>query len=102
MTYEFPLNGYTTSSTPYDIMKNVNEEQNGDDCIYLYHMPKNTTFLFIVCNIYGNSMPIIMDNECIDDNLNNVLFVTMHSSRKCKISNIERWIINKYDLLVYL
>ena len=86
---------------PYEIMKNVNEEQNGDDCIYLYHMPKNTTFLFIVCNIYSNSMPIIMDNECINDNLNNVLFAAMHSLKKFKISNIERCIINIYDLLIY-
>ena len=101
ITHEFPLNGYATSSTPYEITKSVNVEQTGDDCIHLYHTRKSTTFPFIICNIYNNSTPIIMDNECKDNYLTNILFTTMHSLKKYKLSNIEGCIINKYDLLVY-
>ena len=74
-------------------------DQTEDDCVYLYHCNQSPIFPFVVCNLYNNSNPIILDSEFPDNYLNSSLFATLQSLKNYQISNIEKCVIYKYDLI---
>ena len=65
MNYNFPLNGYITSSS---IKTNgpSTAEINNDDCCYIRYRER-PNFPFIKFDMYNNSSSVILDNEFPDD-----------------------------------
>ena len=64
LTYELPLNGYITSSAPYDhIIKNVTKEKIDEHTILMFNCIGDIKlkFPFYVCNFYTNSSPVLLD-----------------------------------------
>ena len=108
LDYEFPLNGYVMAATPYAYIINSTVSKNTNEHLTFFNCEGvKPTFLFYVCTLYSNSLPILIDElMCMDIHnyhdcnifaLMNVLSTIRTTLIDCTISNAERCILNKYS-----
>ena len=106
LTYEFPLNGYITSCTPYDcIIKKTRKKIVNKDTVLLFNCDRwEVKFPIYVCNYYTNSTPVMLDTVQLLDNkdpisqsLTNLVDLILKYHPECEISTIERCVLNNYD-----
>ena len=97
MNYNFPLNGYITSSS-IKTNKPSTAEINNDDCCYIRYRER-PNFLFTTFDMYNNSSSVILDNEFPDDFLMRLLFSTVYSLRRYNVGTIEKCLIRKFNLI---
>ena len=108
LTYELPLCGYITSSTPYDQTINASQQQvvvnNDEELLFLNCSTVKLNFPFFVCNFYTNSLPLMLDDaQNYDDSLINTLMRTINliaiKRPNYHIGHVEHCILNKYNLV---
>ena len=111
LTFELPLCEYITSSTSYDYVLDKVSKQHmiANEAITLcYCKDLNIEFPFFVCNFYMNLSPIMLDDaqSCgvytlttLIDSLLHLISLLWETYPNCKISHVERCILNKYNLV---
>ena len=111
LTYELPLNGYITSSTPYNhVIEDMSKTQFDENTILLFGCRDlNPRFPFYVCNFYTNSNPIMLDEIQFDERYNSdpllnslsqVITLLSLDTLERMISCVEKFILNKYNLVI--
>ena len=103
LTYELPLCGYITSSTPYASQQQV-VVNNDEELLFLNCSTVKLNFPFFVCNFYTNSHPLMLDDaQNYNDSLINTLTRTINliavKRPNYHIGHVERCILNKYNLV---
>ena len=111
LTYELPLCRYITSSTSYDYVLDKVSKQHliANEAITLsYCKDLDIEFPFFVCNFYTNSSPIMLDDAqsygvytstTLIDSLSHLISLLWETYPNCKISHVQRCILNKYNLI---
>ena len=101
LTYEYPLCGYITSSTPVaEIIELPRKilKFNNDDTLFVN---RNTVkFPFFVCNFYTNSNPIMLDNAPHMCENTIVKLLSLLPTMRYRISHIERYVLNRYTKFI--
>ena len=107
LTYELPLNGYITASTPYNpVIEDVSKTQIDENTILLFGCRDiNPRFPFYICN----SNPIMLDEIEYDERYNSdpllnslsqVITLLSLDTLERTISCVEKCILNKYNLVI--
>ena len=111
LTYELPLNGYITASTPYNhVIKVMSKTRIDENTILLFGCRDiNPRFPFYVCNFYTNSNPIMLDEIEFDkrynsdpllNSLSQAITLLSLDTLERTIGCVEKCILNKYNLVI--
>ena len=101
LTYEYPLCGYITSSTPVAEITELPRKIlkfNNDDTLFVNC--NKVKFPFFVCNFYTNSNPIMLDNAPHMCENTIVKIVSLLPTTRYRISHIERCVLNRYTKFI--
>ena len=101
LTYEYPLGGYITSSTPVaEIIELPRKilKFNNDDTLFVNC--NTVKFPFFICNFYTNSNPIMLDN--VPHMCENIIvkIVSLLPTTQYRIRHIEQCILNRYTKFI--
>ena len=105
INYEYPLNGYITSSTPYNKpITKVILEKFKDETMLLNSADIKHSFPFFTCIFYTNSHPIVLGQSLNVDytlipSLSNLYRLIHTKMPDCMFGPIGRCIVNEYFLV---